>query len=240
MHSISRARSKPCLVVILCSSSSRLTSCLSSRAWLYRWPLCRWAWASQLSPLSPPPLVSSPSPPCWPLKPSWPRRRKHLVTEWTATARRTERSPISRRSRSDTSDLSPHFAYSVSVTTDQLFLIGSTLTWWLSFGCFIYCSLTVSLLSFCLFYHAFFHFLFQPVFLFLSRSFFLSLHLISLCHLPTCSTQLLFSNLLSEKLKLKEGFEEAAKPVSRQNDKSVANKTPPLIASNFSWENIQI
>lgn len=181
VHSISPSPSKPCLVVILCSSSSRLTSCLSSRAWLYPWPLCRWAWASRASPPSPPPLASSPSPPCWPLKPSWPRRRKRLATESTATARRTERSLTRRRSRSDTSDLSPHFAYSVSVTTDPR----PAVSHWEHFdlvtvlGCFISCSLTVSLVFFCLFHLTFFHFLFQPVFL--------SLSLCISCHLFTCS-----------------------------------------------------
>lgn len=85
---------KFCLFCRPCSSSSRLTSCLSSRAWPCPWPLCRWAWASLLSQPSPPPLASSPSPPCWPPKLSWPRRRKHHVTELTATARKTETSLI--------------------------------------------------------------------------------------------------------------------------------------------------
>lgn len=206
VHSIVPSPSKPCLVVLLCSSSSRPTSCLSSRAWLSRWPLCRWAWASQPSPPSPPPLVSSPSPPCWPLKPSWPRRRKRLVTGSTATARRTERSPISRRSCSDTSHLSPHFAYSVSVTTNPR----PAVSHWEHFDLvtvllLLYLLLFDTVSCFLLVYHTFFYLLFQPVF----PSF------PPLCTSFRCATSL------------------PAKLITVLNVKSVTNKNPLLLASNL-------
>lgn len=202
VHSISSSPSKLCLVVILCSSSSRLTSCLSSRAWLCQWPLCRWDSANQPFPPSPPPLASSPSPPCWPLKPSWPRRRKHLVK--TATARRTERSPISRRPCSDTSDLSPHFAYSVSVTTDPR----PAVSHWEHFGVVTVFWLLYLPLFDCLFYHIFL-FLFQPVFLSSQSQF-----LVPPLHLLPPSLPLT-SNLLSWKSKSETlAFREAVKLIS--------------------------
>lgn len=75
-----------------CSSSSRLTSCPSFRAWPCPWPRCLWVWASQPCQPSPLPPVSSHCLLCWPPRPSWPRRRRLLVTAWTATVRRTETS----------------------------------------------------------------------------------------------------------------------------------------------------
>lgn len=221
VHPIGPSLSKKCLVVILCSSSSRLTSCLSSRAWLYRWPLCRWAWASQPSPPSPPPLVSSPSPPCWPLKPSWPRRRKRLVTEWTATARRTERSPISCRSRSDTSDLSPHFAYSVTVTTHPRPAVSHwehfdlvTVLW------LLYLLLFNGVSCFLLFILSHLLSLSVPACLPLARS--LSLHLIALCHLSTCYFSR--SKLLSGKAQIETGIWGSCKTPQTQFWTSKAHK----------------
>lgn len=132
------------------------------------------------------------------------------MTGSTATARRTERSPISRRSCSDTSHLSPHFAYSVSVTTDPRPAVSHwehfdlvTVLWLLylllfdTVSCFLLFILPHLLLPF------------VPTCLPLIPPPPLSLHLISLCHLSTCKTHHSFAN------------------------KSVTNKYLLLLASNL-------
>lgn len=133
------------------------------------------------------------------------------MTEWTATARRTERSPISCRSRSDTSDLSPHFAYSVTVTTDPRPAVSHwehfdlvTVLW------LLYLLLFNGVSCFLLFILSHLLSLSVPACLPLARS--LSLCISLRCAISPPATSLVLS-CCQEKLKLKQGFEEAAKLV---------------------------
>lgn len=147
------------------------------------------------------------------------------MTESTATARRTERSPTSRRPPSDASHLSPHFACSVSVTTDPRPAVSRwehfdlvTGLWWLYLLLFdsVSCFLLLIL---------FFRFLFQPVL----PSLPLSLCILSR-HLSTCSSS---TSLIccQEKLKLtriRGSWKSGHRVLNLKSDR---NKNPLLLAS---------